>query len=104
MTGTSINITSTFNNSGTVNVNSGTVVLHGSGTETGSFNALAGTELSFQEVGPANENYNLNAGTTLSGPGLYDLNGPFTMLSVNTPLSVANFEIDNGTLAAASSS
>ena len=74
-------------------MNSGTVVLHGTGTETGSFNALAGTELSFQEVGPANTNYNLNAGTSLNGPGLYDLNAEFTTVTVNTPLSVANFEM-----------
>ena len=61
-TATTSTISTAFNNSGTVNVQSGTLNLSGSGTETGAFNVSAGTAVQFSNA------YTLN-GASSSGSG-----------------------------------
>jgi len=62
-TGTTSFNNSSFNNTGTVNVNSGTLALPGGGTSTGAFNVSNSTTLSFSGT------HTLNAGTAVSGLG-----------------------------------
>lgn len=54
-----------FNNSGTVNVQSGTLNLPGGGNQTGSFDVSSGATLGFGEVGIAN----LQTGSSVTGAG-----------------------------------
>jgi hypothetical protein len=80
-----------FNNAGTLNVNSGTLQLTGSGIETGTFNVAAGDTLQF-----LNGTYTLLAGTAFPGTGTVRLDSG--VLAVNGPVTVANFGMGGGTL------
>jgi hypothetical protein len=86
-------IDSTFNNDGTVNVNSGTVQLGGGGRSTGTFNGLAGTTLLF-----AGGTHMLLAGApaSLLSAGLVQVNGAAVIL--DTTAMVQDFELTSGSL------
>jgi hypothetical protein len=83
-----------FNNgdTGIVNVNSGNLLLSHGGTDSGTFNAVAGTTLQF-----AGGIHTLNAGATLPSDGLTQITNGATVI-VTTVVSVANFGVLNGTL------
>jgi hypothetical protein len=81
----------TFTNTGTVNLNRGTLLLAGGGTNSSTFNLGANTALNF-----AAGSFNLNAGSALNGPGLVQITG--ATVSFNTTLSVMNLTIAAGTL------
>ncbi len=87
-----------LNNSGTVNVESGTLSLNaGSATqiETGTFNVASGSSLDIENYfGGSGGDVQLNEGTTFNGSGLYELD--LGTLTVNTPISVANFTMTSG--------
>jgi fibronectin-binding autotransporter adhesin len=94
------NIDDIFNSTGTVDVNSGTLVIDGAGTqvEAGTFDVAAGSALEFDNMsyGCDSGDVQLNAGTTFAGAGLYEfIHGT---LSINTNLSVANFTQTGGTI------
>ncbi len=78
-----------LNNSGTVNVTSGNLQLNGDGVQTGAFNVSQGQNLIFSSA------IDLNAGTVLNGAGTYQLTED--SLTINTPISVANFLFSAGT-------
>jgi fibronectin-binding autotransporter adhesin len=91
----------TLNNSGTVNVDFGTVSLDAGGatqSESGTFNVASGATLDFINNfdGVSEGDVELNAGTALLGDGLYELD--LGTLTVNTNLSVANLTVTGGTL------
>ncbi len=73
-----------FNNSGTVDVKSGTVAFNGGGAGTGTFNAAAGTGISFG---------NGNSGT-FTGAGAYSIGGGTVTLNGG----VQNVTLSGGTL------
>ena len=90
-----------LNNSGTVNVESGTLSLNaGSATqiETGTFNVASGSSLDIENYfGGSGGDVLLNSGTTFNGSGLYELD--LGALTVNANLSIANLTMTGGTLA-----
>ncbi len=110
---TSTDNTITFINSGTVNVNSGTVqfngtltnsgsidannntvVINGGGSGAGSFNADAGGLVDF-----TGGTYALNAGGALNGVGIYRLSGVGNpTLTIAGTVSMAHLDISSGTL------
>ena len=79
-----------FNNTGTVQAQSGSIRLANGGTSTGTFNASTGT-LDF--VGGT---HTLNAGAACTGAGFCRLT--FGTLALGANLGVTNFEVAGGTL------
>src|SRR6185312_4226605 len=71
----------TFNNTGTLNVASGTLLLNSTGTDSGSISVATNAVLSFQALG----GYNLSAG--IGGAGTVQV--PFGALNVNTALTIS---------------
>ena len=92
-TGTTL-VSATFNNSGSVDIDSGTLLLQDAGTETGSFQVTGG--LMF-----GNGSFNLNTGTSFGGPGLVTVtettNG-VTDVVLNTPITLSDFSESGGIL------
>lgn len=84
-----------FDNSGTVNVDSGTLRLRGGGIHTGNFAFAAGTTLGFD-----GGFHVLNSGVSFTGAGLVSVNG--SALTVNTPLTLARFNLGRGSVNASS--
>ncbi len=91
----------TLNNSGTVNVDFGTVYLDAGGAiqgETGTFNVTSGATLdfinNFDRVSEGDVAF--DTGAQLLGSGLYELD--LGTISINTNLSVANLTVTGGTL------
>ena len=101
----------TFTNTGTVNVQSGTLSIAGTGTNTGVINVAAGADFRINSGG----SFAFNAGTVVSGAGLLDVGGgtltvatpiSLTILSVfgagavtaNSPLTVGTLFLSPGTL------
>jgi hypothetical protein len=99
-----------FNNSGTVNVNSGTLALQFGGTDSGSFAVTAGNTLSF-----SGGYHNLAAASGVSGAGTVavsggtvDVQGSFSPAAVSlsggvvnffaNPVSLATLNMSGGTL------
>ena len=80
-----------LNNTGTVNVNAGTLQVGGGGTDTGIFNTALGTSLEF-----SGGISNLNAGASLTGTGSLAISGG--TLNLNTPFTLANLTMSGGTL------
>ncbi len=78
-----------FNNSGVVQVQSGTLSLAG-GTQTGTFDVAAGCTLGFD-----GGTTDLDAGVTFPGAGAIRIGGGTTNL--NTPLSLAALNVSGGT-------
>ena len=103
-TGTTTFSGNLLNNSGTVNIDSGTVSLNaGSATqiETGTFNVASGASFEIDNYfGGSGGPVLLNPGTTFNGSGVYELD--LGTLTVNTPISVANLTMTGGFLAAGS--
>jgi hypothetical protein len=96
--GTTTFYVNALNNSGTVNVNSGTLSLEPGSTtqfESGTFNVASGARLDFAESQLANATTQLNAGTKFQGTGLAELDSG--NLTVNAPVSVPNFTMTGGT-------
>ncbi len=99
--GTTSFIGNLLNNSGTVDVDSGTLSLNAAAAtqiETGTFNVASGATLDFvSNIDTVSEgDVKLNAGTQLLGSGLYELD--LGTISVDTDLSVTNFTMTGGTL------
>lgn len=82
-----------FNNSGAVNVHSGTLEIHGGGTNssTGTISADAGANVVFSN------DYTLANASALTGAGNFSLTGG--TLTANGNVNVSNFTISAGTLA-----
>jgi hypothetical protein len=89
-----------FNNSGTVNINSGTLTLAGGGTSSGSFNVVSGSIVSFASTNSGG--YVLASGAALNGAGLYSVLNAFDTLTINADVTAQNFELDSGTVTSAS--
>ncbi len=87
---TTINSGVIFNNTGIVNIQSGTLSINGDGANSGTFNISAGTVLLF----PAN--YTLNTGTMLVGAGTTRLTGG--TLTIAGGVTAQNFDFQGGTL------
>jgi len=75
-----------FNNSGSVELQTGTLRLAGGGTATGTFDAPATTSLEWTAG-----TFTLNPGAQLNGAGLYKLNGG--NVTANTSPTVANLDL-----------
>jgi hypothetical protein len=79
-----------FNNTGTVNVQSGNLELRGKGTAASTFSAAAGSQVRFSN------DYTLNAGAKFTGAGMADLLAG--SLNVNGAVTATHFEQDGGAL------
>jgi uncharacterized repeat protein (TIGR01451 family) len=91
-TGTTIIQNNGFNNSGTLDVQSGTLNLTSGGTSTGVFNAAASSAVVFS--GSA---YTLGSGATLTGSGNFQLTG--SQLNVSgAGITADHFTLSGGTL------
>jgi hypothetical protein len=80
-----------FNNSGTVNLVTGTLLLDGGGASSGSFSLSTGTMLTF-----AAGSFALNAGASFSGMGQLNIVG--ATVSVNAAIIARNARFSTGTL------
>jgi hypothetical protein len=87
---TQVNPGVSFNNTGTVELDTGTLLL-ADGASTGSFSVDPGATLNF-----ATGAFDLNAGTTFSGAGLVQFGG--ATVSVNAPIGIGNAVLSLGTL------
>ncbi len=83
-----------FHNSGTVNVDAGTLVIEGSGTDTGEYAVDAGATLDFR-----GGTRNLSAGTSVVGSGTWAVSGG--TVNINDALEVSALELRGGTLSGA---
>ena len=89
---------SPLNNTGTVNVQNGTLILDAGGTSTGTFNVSAGQSLQFAGA------YTLGNGTQINGPGSTQLSSGIQTVpasataSINGPLTLSGGLACNGTL------
>lgn len=91
----STTFTAPFNNSGTVNVNSGNLQLSGGGTQTGAFSIASGAALTFGSVSQS-----LNAGTSFSGAGTAVITS--TTVTVNNPVNFGSLvNLSSGNLTGA---
>jgi hypothetical protein len=96
-TGTTTIQSNGFNNTGTVDIQSGTFVPSSGGTSSAIFNAVSGGTFSF-----SNNTYTLNSGATLTGSGNFQVGGG--ALAVNaTGVSVGHLTMTGGTLNVAGS-
>ncbi len=84
-----------FNNSGTVNIASGTLQLNGGGTDTGPYNLSAGTTLNYSYG-----TRTINAGAAFIGPGTVLLTdeGGASSIVPNVDVAIPNFVLSAGTL------
>ena len=81
-----------FNNTGIVNVDTGTLLTNGGGTSTGAWNVATGATLTF-----GGGTYNLNAGSTFSGAGTVSLTtGTLTVNGATTSSASTLFSISGG--------
>ena len=71
-----------FNNTGTVNVDTGTLIIGGSGTDTGTYAVDAGTTLNL-----SGGTRNLNTGSNITGAGAFAVSG--ATVSANDKLDIA---------------
>jgi hypothetical protein len=101
----------TFNNSGTVEIQTGTLLCNGSFTNNGAVNLSAGTTNRLAAGGSTTGTFSapatalvewtsgafpLSPGAQLNGGGLYKINGG--TITANTNLAVGNLDLFNGTL------
>jgi hypothetical protein len=78
-----------FNNSGTVNIQSGTLTLDGGGASTGQFQLVAGAPVNFTTTV-----YNFNAGTSFTGNGAANIkNGTVTLTGTTTATAATTLVI-----------
>jgi hypothetical protein len=80
-----------FVNSGTTNVNSGTLLLAGGGTNSRVFKIAAGASLQIQST-----DYTMASGAVISGSGILDFNSANTTFT-GTSTNTANFLLSGGT-------
>ncbi|MFS6826944.1 beta strand repeat-containing protein [Cyanobium sp. ATX-6F1] len=81
-----------FNNTGTVNVDVGTLSIGGSGSDSGSYAVDAGTTLNF-----SSGTRDLNAGSNITGLGTLSVSG--ATVNANSGLTIgSNLQLDGGTL------
>ncbi|WYM00653.1 MAG: Calx-beta domain-containing protein [Gloeotrichia echinulata CP02] len=85
-------ISTQFNNTGTVQVSSGTLNLQGGGTSSGIFKADTGGTLLF-----SGGNYNFTGGS-LTGSGVISISGGTVSVNEATASEVNNFTLSGGTL------
>jgi RHS repeat-associated protein len=91
-----------FNNTGTVNAQSGTIDFAGGGTTTGAFAIASGATIDVSTT-----TYTLGTGATVTGPGFLRVTvDPFQgaaagNLAIATNLSVPSLELDNGSISGA---
>lgn len=90
-----------FNNSGTVQVNSGTLDLQAGGTSTGAFNVASGAKLNFGSTGNFNWErvYDLNSGSTVQGAGTVGHIGSNTNYNSGSVYNVTGTTLINGGVA-----
>src|SRR3954452_18420151 len=81
-----------FNNSGTVDIQSGTFALISGGTSTSVFNAASGATVLFNAT-----TYTLGSGATLTGSGTFQISGG-TLAVTGSGITVAHLTIIGGTL------
>ncbi len=81
-----------FNNSGTVNVNSGVLALTGDGTSSGAFNAVSGSRVDL-----AGGTQTLTAGAAIAGAGTVRVTAP-ALLLLAAKVTAVNLDVTSGTL------
>ena len=93
-----INGNITFNNTGTVNVNAGTLSIGGGGADTGIYNVDAGTSLEFGRSSNISIR-NLSSGSKITGAGTLSLSGSFATVNANGLLDIATggLSVSSGT-------
>jgi len=104
-------VTCTFNNLGTVEIQTGTLLCSGFFTNNGAVNLSAGTTNRLAGGGASSGTFTtpatalvewtggtftLNNGAQLSGPGLYKINGISAVVVGNGDMSVQNLDLANG--------
>ena len=82
-----------LNNTGAVNVNSGTLSANGGGTSTGTWNVASGTTLNFG----GGSTQNLNAGTNVSAAGTVGFNNGTTNFNAGTYNVTGTTQVNGGT-------
>lgn len=94
---TTTSISAAFNSTGTVNVNAGTLLLHGGGTSSAVFNLAAGTKVEYR-----NGNHTLN-NVTMTGAGLFQVStdnvGADAIVTLNGGTLTAPFLLSGSTVA-----
>jgi len=80
-----------LNNTGTVNVNSGTLQLTGGGTSTGTWNVAGGSMLNFAN------SHTLNAGTSVGGLGIVRFSAGTTNFNAGSYAVAGTTQINGGT-------
>jgi hypothetical protein len=87
----------TFNNAGTVSVQSGTFLVLNNGTDSGAVDVRTGTTLDFGSTN-GTISYTIAPGATWDGAGTLAISGQFADIIVNTALTVTDLSISTGTL------
>ncbi len=82
----------TVNNTGTINVNSGTLALNGGGTSTGTFNTGSGSTLQF-----GGGTYAVESGSSFTGAGTVGVSGG-TVNFNGMSTGIGNLDLSGGTL------
>ncbi|MEM1170047.1 MAG: calcium-binding protein [Cyanobacteria bacterium P01_H01_bin.35] len=93
------NFQNIFNNTGTVDVQTGTLTVQDrGGSSTGTYNIADGAILEFR--GEPSNAHNLNEGTTFTGQGLVQLTGGSINVETdaNSEIAIANFEQTGGAI------
>ena len=88
----------TFDNTGTLSVDSGSFAINYAGQSTGSFDVASGAQLQFSGDLTANAPYVLASGAVLSGAGQYQVDAEFMYLEIDTDVSVASLSLSAGTI------
>jgi YD repeat-containing protein len=86
-----------FNNSGTVDVDAGSIDLDNDGTNTGVLNVAAGASLDFTSTN-GTQNYTIGPGATWQGAGSLDIDGQFVDLLVDTNFTVPDLNLIDGAI------
>jgi hypothetical protein len=86
-----------FNNTGTIDINSGSIQLDNDGTDTGAFDVASGASLIFSSTN-STLSYTIGPGAGWQGTGSLDIAGQFADLLFDTDLMVPNLNLAGGEL------
>jgi hypothetical protein len=95
-TGTALVYSTPFDNTGTVNVETGSLAILSNGTDSGTFNVATDAQLQFSGDVSVNDPYVIAAGARFTGDGDYEIDAEFSYVAVEANLSIVNFSESAG--------